>query len=112
MTTHTINLRTRAGLWTDCLEPLRTVFDNRRYTREGLDVLYDGWTPKQTVDRGKRGLDARVRALSFQRLDQTGLLTADVCPSTAVNVDVQIVAGAEDVLAEQAVRIGFGNRLL
>src|SRR5690606_38339274 len=46
---------------------------------------------------------ARVGALALERLDQAGLLAADVGAGAAVHVDLAGVAGAEDVLADEIV---------
>jgi hypothetical protein len=42
--------------------------------------------------RGERRTDARRTALAFQRLDQRGLLAADVGARADVDVDVEIEA--------------------
>ena len=58
-------------------------------------------------DRRKRRLDARLRALAFERLDERGLFARFVGAGAAVDVDVAVEAGAEDVLAEVALRVGL-----
>ncbi len=77
-----------------------------------LDVVDDGRAHVETEDGGKvRRLDARVGALALERLDQPGLLAADVGARTAADIDLELHAGAEDVLAEESFCVGLGDRL-
>ncbi len=57
-------------------------------------------------------LDARVGALALERFDEAGFLAADVGAGAAMDVDLEIVAGAEDVLAEEILGLGLGDGFL
>jgi len=54
--------------------------------------------------REVRGLDPGVSPLALEGFDQTGFLAANVGTSTAMHVDLQIVASAQDVLAQETSR--------
>ena len=83
-----------------------------RHRRQRLDVVDDGRLRVEALDRGERRPDARHAALALERLEQRGLLAADVRARAAVHDDVAVEAGAEDVLAEEALgaRVGDGAR--
>ena len=83
------------------------------YVAEGFDVVDDGGALVEAEHRRKiRGLDARVGALAFERFDEAGFLAADVSARAAMDVDFEVEAGAEDVLAKEPVGLGFGDGLL
>jgi hypothetical protein len=56
---------------------------------------------------GNGGLKRGLPWLAFQRLEQRRLLAADVGAGADEGVQVEIDAGALDVLAEQARVVGF-----
>ena len=60
-------------------------------------------------DGRERRLDARLRALPFQRLDERRLLSGFVRAGAAMNDDVAVEAGAEDVLADVSLRVRLGK---
>ena len=60
----------------------------------------------------KRRLDAWPGAFAFQALDQAGLFAANVRPGTAMLVNVEVKILAENVLAEQIVRVSFVDGFL
>src|SRR5690606_621042 len=62
--------------------------------------------------REKRRLDARVRALALERLDQAGLLAADVGRRAAVDDDVAAVSGAQYIVARVALLLRLEDRLV
>ena len=72
---------------------------------ERLDVVDDRRGREGAGDRGEGRLDARLAALAFDRLDQAGLLAADVRAGAAMDGDVEGEAGAQDVLAEEPLRV-------
>ena len=86
--------------------------DDVLHVAERLDVVDDGRAHVE-AEHGReiRRLDARIGALAFERFDQAGFLAADVGARAAVDVDFQIVAGAENVLAEEILRARFLERL-
>jgi hypothetical protein len=64
------------------------------HVAEGLDVVDDGRAHVEAERGGEiRRLDARIGALAFERLDQAGLLAADVGAGAAVHVDLAVEAG-------------------
>ena len=73
-----------------------------RDRRQRLDVVDDRRLRVEAFDRGERRLEARHAALAFERLEQRGLLAADVRAGAAVHDDLEVEAGTEDVLAEEA----------
>ena len=67
--------------------------DDVLHVAERLDVVDDGRAHVEAEHRREIGrLDARIRPLAFQRLDQAGFLAADVGARAAMDVDFQIVA--------------------
>ena len=55
----------------------------------------------ERTDVGReRRLDAGISALALQRFDQAGFLTTDVGPGAAVQQNLQIHVGTENVAAE------------
>src|SRR5206468_182115 len=103
----------RAGVFfipADLREPVRTAVDDVGQAGERLDVVDDRGAAEDAVDGRKGRLDARLASLSFQALDQAGLLAADVGAGSAVHVEVDRDPGAEDVLAEKALRVGLIDR--
>ncbi len=80
---------------------------------EGLHVVDDGGAHVEPHRGGKiGGLDARVRALAFQRLDQSGLLAADIGAGSPVHVEFAAEPGAGDVLAEKPFLLRLPDGLL
>src|SRR5437667_1156565 len=74
--------------------------DDVFHRAEGLDVVDDRRAQVETEDgREVRRLDARIGAFAFERFDQAGLLAADVGARPAMDVDLEVVAGPEDVVA-------------
>ena len=53
-----------------------------------------------------RRLDPRIGALAFERFDQAGFFAADVGAGAAMNVNLDIESGAENIFAEEI----FGAR--
>ena len=74
---------------------------------ERLHVIDHGGFAEQAHHRRKRRLRSRVGALAFQRIQQPGLLAADVAAGAEVQVELEAVAGTEDVLAQIMTFVGF-----
>ena len=70
-------------------------FEHRRCGRDRLDVVDGGRRRVEARDGGERRLRPRLAALSLERLEQRGLLAADVGAGAAVEDDRDAV---EDVL--------------
>ena len=86
--------------------------DDMLHVAERLDVVDDRRAHVETEHgREIRRLDARIGALAFERLDQAGLFAADVGARAAMNVDLGVESGAEDVLPEKIVFARFFDRL-
>ena len=77
--------------------------DDVLHLAQGFHVVHDGGAAVQ-ADGGREigGLDAGIGAHAFQGIEQGRFLTADVGARAAVQVDFQIVAGPQDVLAQKA----------
>src|SRR5439155_9876384 len=70
----------------------------------------DCWAHVQSKDRRKiRGLDPWITALSFQGLDQAGFLAANVSAGAAMDVNLEIIPAAQDVLAQEILCARFGE---
>src|SRR5690606_24315719 len=93
-------------------EPLGPVAHDRRHRSKGLGYVYLGRPAVQAEVGRERRLVARLPLLAFQRLHQRGFLAADVGARAERVVDVAVHARTEDVLAQPAVFIGFGQGLL
>ena len=78
-----------------------------RRVGEGLDVVDQRRPVVEALDRGERRLQARVAALALERVEQRGLLAADVGAGAAVDDQLHLLAGAEHVLAEEAGLVGL-----
>ena len=61
------------------------------------------------VTAGKRGLEPRLAAVTLERIQQRGLLAADVGARARVHHDVQVEPGAEDVGAQVAGVVASGT---
>src|ERR1035437_5949375 len=82
--------------------------DDVLHVAERLDVVDDGRAHPQAEHRRKiRRLDARIRPLAFERFDEAGFLAANVSARAAMDVNFQIVTGAENVFAEEIFLAGF-----
>ena len=53
-----------------------------------------------------------IAPLALEALEQAGLVAGDVGAGAAVHDDLEVEARAEDVLAEEALRVRVGDRLL
>ena len=77
-----------------------------------MGVIDGGRLAVETEVRGERRLEAGLALLAFQRLKQRGFFATDVGASAHGRVQVEIDAGAQQILAEQASRVGFLERPL
>src|SRR5207247_242642 len=102
----------RVGRHAHRLEPVGAAVDDVRHARHRLDVVDDGRLAEGALDGGERRLDARPGPLALQALDQARLLTTDVGPGPAVQVDVEVEVLAQDVAAEQVVGVQLVDGLL
>ena len=75
-----------------------------------LDVVDERRALEEALVGGERRLQARVAALALERVEQRGLLAADVGARAAVHDEAEVEARAEDVLPEVAGLVGLGQR--
>ena len=85
------------------------VANDGRNRAEGLDVVQHRRALERARDGRKRRPDARDAALAFERIEQRRFLAALVGARAGVRVEVEIEAGAVNVLAQIALRVGFGD---
>src|SRR5208283_5668922 len=78
-----------------------------RHGAERFDIVDDGGAAIQTHYGREWRLDARVSALAFQRFHQSGFFSALVGARASMNEEIEIKAGAENVLAQIAAGVGF-----
>ena len=69
-------------------EPLGAAAHDVRHVAEGLDVVHGGRHAEGAVLRGERRLLARLALLALERLEEPGLLAADVRAGAALEHDV------------------------
>src|SRR2546426_889448 len=84
------------------LEPLDAVPEDQRHEGEGLHVVDERRLLPEPVRAREGRLVAGLGALALQRLQQRGLLPADVTAGAQEDRQVEGDAGAEDVVADQA----------
>ena len=77
------------------------------HRRDRLDVVDHRRRGVQAGDGGERRAQPRLAATALERVEQRGLLAADVGAGARVHGDVEVVAGAVDVLAEVAGEVGL-----
>ncbi len=91
--------------------PAAAAEDDRRDVGIGLDVVeHRGLAPETLLGReGRTG--TRLAAIAFDRRQQRRLFAAHERPGAHADLDVEIEAGAEDVLAQQPAlsRLGQGD---
>src|SRR3954469_7142015 len=86
--------------------------DDGRHRRERLDVVDQRGPLVQALVGGERRLEARVAALALERVEQRGLLAADVRAGATVDPELERVVGAEDAVAQVALGLRLLDRLL
>src|SRR5262249_38352855 len=89
----------------DLREPLRAAVDDVDDAGERFDVVDDRRRSEDPPDRRERRLDPRLAALALEALDQPGFLAADVGAGAAVDRQVERVAGSQDILAQESLRV-------
>ena len=91
----------------EALIPLHPVGDDARQVAQGLHIVDDGGPAPEAAHLRIGRLGAGVGALAFKGVEQGRLLAADVTAGAGVEHDVQVVAGAEDVLAQITFGVGL-----
>ena len=87
--------------------PIRRIVGHRA---ERLDVVDQRRPLVEALVGREGGLQARVAALALQRVEQAGLLAADVRAGAAVDDHREGGVGAEDLLAHEPGGARFGER--
>ena len=90
-------------LGADAAEPGSAFGDDDRNVGKSLDVVDVRGFAHISADSGERGFQRGFAALAFHRVDQSSLFTADESAGTVAELDVEVEASAEDVVAEEAV---------
>src|SRR6185312_11006302 len=85
---------------------------NVRHGGDGFGVVDDGGAAVESDYSREWRLDAGNAALAFERLHQRRLFADFVRASAGLRHDVEVDAGTEDVLAEEAPGVGIGDSLL
>merc|ERR1711959_551650 len=91
-------------------EPLWTSAKNCWRDGDRLHVRHGRWAPVEPNSCWERWLQPWLSCLSFQALNERGLLSANVSPGTVVHVEVVVVAASAGVLSDEPGLVGFGHR--
>ena len=102
-----VDLRAGRLLRAELLEPVGAAADDERHAGQRLDVVDDRRGAVEAGDGGERRLEPRLAAVALERVEQRRLLAADVGAGAGVHDELEVVAGAEDVGAEVAGRVGL-----
>src|SRR5690606_16463652 len=94
----------------EALVPLRTIPDDVRNGRERFNVVDRGWLTEQACNCRERRLDTRIATPSLERVHEGGFLAADVRTGALVDNDINALAAAHCVLAQDAVVVCLTNR--
>lgn len=99
----------RAGvaLAAEGVEPVRPAPDDGGSDGDGLDVRHGAGAAEEADSGREGGLEAGFTGLALEGLDQRGFFAADVGAHAAVQVDIEVVAGAAGVFADEAGFVGF-----
>ena len=88
-------------------EPVGAARHDVRHVHQRLDVVDHGRRGVETLHRRERRPEPRLTPQSLERVEQGGLLTADVCPSAAMQHDVEVVVATHDPGAQIAACVGL-----
>ena len=118
MAAHTIKLGPIAAwvagiIWirgdADGFEPFGAAIEDVSYAAKRFNIINDGGFAKETFDGGEGRLDSGPGALAFEAFDESGFFSADVGASAAVEDDIEVDAGAENVFTEDSGGFAFAN---
>ena len=99
---HAEQLRPAVLLGPERREPLGAAGHHQRRVAQRLDVVDRRRAAPQAGHGRERRLEARLRALALERVEQRRLLAGLVGAGAAVQVDLAVPAAAEDVRADVA----------
>mmetsp|Transcript_16636 Transcript_16636/g.55431 ORF Transcript_16636/g.55431 Transcript_16636/m.55431 type:complete len:204 (-) Transcript_16636:334-945(-) len=93
-------------------KPTTTPSHDCRNDSNGLNIGHGGGaTPQANVCR-KRRFEPWLALFAFQRFNHSSLFAANVCASTAMNIDIEVISTATSILAEFSFCIRLGNSFL
>src|SRR3546814_1770220 len=90
-------------------EPRRATPEDRRRHSDRFDVIDRRRAAVEPRPRRKWRLEARLALLALEAFEHRGLFAADIGARAAMDEDVEIIARAARVLAEEALAIGLGD---
>src|SRR5882724_3089769 len=93
-------------------ELLATHQDDVRYRSQALDIINDGRTAPEPDHCREGWADTRHAALALQGFHERRLFPDFIRAGTGVPVAIKLLAGAKDVVAEEALSVGIVDRLL
>ena len=105
-------LRAGAALGANRLIPLCALVDNDGDICKGLDIVKRGRSCKQTLIDASGGLCAGHATLTFDGSGKSRALAADECACAHVDVQVEGLARAHDIVAEDTDSLSVLNGLL
>ena len=97
------HLGTLALLGTDLSKPVSALGQDDGHVGESLDIVHVGGFHVITGLSGEGRLQGGLTTLTFHRVDQSGLLTADKCTGTVTDLDIEVKVSTENLLAEQTI---------
>src|SRR5271166_5439147 len=93
-------------------EPIDAVENDRRDTGDRFDVVDHSGAAVEPGYRRERRPEPRLATPALQRIEQRGLLAADVGARAGVYHQLQVEAGSGDIAAQETGGIGLGHRVL
>ena len=97
------HLRAAALFRTHGSEPVRAFQNDLRHVRIRFHVVQNGRFAEKPLDRGERRAGTGFAAMPFDGGHQSGLFAADESARAETDVEVEVKARAEDVLAQKPV---------
>ena len=104
------HLGPRRLLGAEALEPVGAVVDDVGEVGERLDVVDQRRAAVEALDGRKRRLQPRVAALALERVEERRLLAADVRAGAAMDDELDLRAGVEDVGPQVVGVVCLGHR--
>ena len=101
----TEELGTGVALAAEASEPVTTSSADGWCDSNGLDVGDGRWASEKTDGCWERWLKTWLSWLALEGLDQGSLLSADVSTHSTVDVNIEVVAGATGILADETVLV-------
>src|SRR5215831_4920066 len=89
-------------------EPRRALAHDARHGAQSFDIIDHGWLAEQAMCGREWRLDPRETTLAFNRFEEGGFLTADVCAAATPDLDLKAKVTAQDIVAQQP----GGNRFI